>query len=79
MTEAEQRHGLMGRTDLGNDDGTIFIYTLPQRMSFWMRDTPTPLDIGFFDKDGILREVYPLHPYDETPVFSKSRARCAPR
>ncbi|EIP98036.1 hypothetical protein OpiT1DRAFT_02486 [Opitutaceae bacterium TAV1] len=74
VTPTEMEHGLMGRTDLGDDDGMIFVYRGPQRMSFWMRNTPTPLDIGFFDADGILREVYPLQAYDETPVASKGRA-----
>ena len=39
-------------------------------MSFWMRNSPTPLDIGFFSPDGVLEEVYPLHPFDETTVAS---------
>jgi len=67
----EMQRGLMGRRDLGRDDGMIFIYEKPQRMSFWMRNTPTPLDIGFFDSAGVLREVYPLHPFDETAVSSR--------
>lgn len=66
----EMERGLMERRDLGADDGMIFVYAGTQRMSFWMRNTPTPLDIGFFTADGVLREVYPLHPYDETPVNS---------
>jgi uncharacterized protein len=66
----EMERGLMERRDLGADDGMIFVYAGVQRMSFWMRNTPTPLDIGFFTADGVLREVYPLHPYDETPVSS---------
>lgn len=66
----EMQRGLMGRTDLGADDGMVFIYGEPQRMSFWMRNTPTPLDIGFFDARGVLKEVYQLYPYDETPVQS---------
>ncbi len=66
----EMERGLMERRDLGADDGMIFIYEGTQQMSFWMRNTPTPLDIGFFTADGVLREVYPLHPYDETPVRS---------
>lgn len=49
----------------------LFPYRYPQRMSFYMRNTPTPLDIGFFDADGVLREVYPLFPYDETSVRSR--------
>jgi uncharacterized protein len=66
----EMERGLMERRDLGADDGMIFVYAGVQQMSFWMRNTPTPLDIGFFTADGVLREVYPLNPYDESPVRS---------
>lgn len=67
---AEMQRGLMERRDLGKDDGMIFLYEKPQRMSFWMRNTPTPLDIGFFNAEGVLEEVYPMHPFDETSVAS---------
>ena len=70
VTLAEMQRGLMGRRDLGADEGMVFVYPVPQRMSFWMKNTPTPLDIGFFKADGKLGEVYPLYPYDETAVSS---------
>ena len=69
---AEQQLGLMFRRDLGPDDGMLFPYRTPQAMSFWMRNTPTPLDIGFFDADGVLREIYQMYPHDETTVNSRS-------
>lgn len=69
---AEMQRGLMERRNLGPDDGMIFVYERPQQMSFWMHNTPTPLDIGFFTRDGTLQEVYPLHPFDETSVASRS-------
>ncbi len=69
----EQERGLMERTDLGENDGMIFIYRTPQTMSFWMHNTPTPLDIGFFTEDGVLAEIYPMYPYDEKPVKSRGR------
>lgn len=69
----EMQQGLMGRRDLGPDQGMIFIYQRPERMSFYMRNTPTPLDIGYFTADGRLHEVYPMYPYDEKPVGSRSR------
>jgi uncharacterized protein len=72
VRDAEMQRGLMERRDLGRDEGMIFIYARPQGLSFWMRNTPTPLDIGFFDASGTLKEVYPLHPFDETPVKSRS-------
>lgn len=72
ITEPEMAHGLMGRTDLGPDQGMLFVYPRPTAMSFWMRNTPLPLDIGFFGPDGVLQEVYPMYPYDETTVASRS-------
>ena len=30
-----------------------------------MRNTSLPLDIGYFTDDGVLREIYQLHPHDE--------------
>ncbi|MEO6567896.1 MAG: DUF192 domain-containing protein [Opitutaceae bacterium] len=68
----EMQRGLMERTTLGRDEGMLFVYNRPQSMSFWMRNTPTPLDIGFFDRSGILQEIYPLHPFDEMAVRSRS-------
>jgi len=68
----EMMRGLMERKSLKSDEGMIFVYPKPQVMSFWMRNTPLPLDIGFFDASGQLREHYPLHPFDETPVRSRS-------
>jgi uncharacterized membrane protein (UPF0127 family) len=70
----EMQHGLMGRRDLGPDQGMIFIYQKPERMNFYMRNTPTPLDIGYFAADGRLREVYPMYPFDERTVSSRSEA-----
>ncbi len=71
--EAEElRRGLMYRKNMGENEGMIFLYTKPQRMSFWMRNTPLPLDVGFISSDGVLQEFYPLYPYDETTVVSRS-------
>ena len=69
----EMQRGLMGRRDLTPDQGMLFVYDKPQQQSFWMRDTPTALDVGFFDENGVLAEIYPMYPFDETPVRSISK------
>jgi uncharacterized membrane protein (UPF0127 family) len=51
----------------------LFVYAQPQSMSFWMHDTPTALDLGYFGPDGVLAEVYPLYPFDERAVSSRSK------
>jgi uncharacterized protein len=71
VMRTEMEHGLMDRRDLGRDDGMLFVYLRPQRMTFWMRNTPLPLDIGFFSPEGELREIYQMHPFDETTVGSR--------
>jgi uncharacterized membrane protein (UPF0127 family) len=72
ISEQEKNLGLMGRRDLAPDQGMLFLFERPDRMRFYMRNTPTPLDIGYFSKDGTLREIYQMYPFDETPVSSKS-------
>jgi uncharacterized protein len=72
VTSEEMSQGLMHRRDLQSGQGMLFVYTRPQRVSFWMRNTPTALDIGFFTSDGVLREVYPLFPFDERSQPSQS-------
>lgn len=72
VSPQEMMRGLMERKSLKSDEGMLFVYAKPQVMSFWMRNTPLPLDIGFFDASGQLREYYPLYPFDETQVKSRS-------
>ena len=69
--QAEMAKGLMNRTSMGENRGMIFFYDPPKQMSFWMRNTKIALDIAFFTSDGVLREVYPMYPMDETSVKSR--------
>jgi len=75
VLQAEQERGLMQRRDLGPDEGMIFVNLRPQTLVFWMRNTPTPLDIGYFTPAGELAEIYPLLPFDEREVRSRSPDR----
>jgi len=72
VSEPEMEHGLMERRDLGHDEGMIFVYDTPRQMTFWMRNTPTPLDIGYFTPDGKLAETYSMFPFDDRTIASRS-------
>lgn len=72
LTAAEQQRGLMFRETLPEDHGMLFLYDRPGRRAFWMRNTGIPLDIGYFDAGGRLREVRKLFPFDENNVRSAS-------
>ena len=64
-TEAEQARGLMFRTDLKPDGGMLF-WPYPAKggepvvANFWMKNTPSPLDILYIRADGtIAKEIMP--------------------
>ena len=76
-TTAEQTRGLMYRTDLKPDGGMIFYpYPpgggAPREANFWMKNTPTPLDMLFIRADGTIATlVENTVPFSETPVPSR--------
>ncbi len=51
ITQEEKQIGLMNRNHLDKDKGMLFIYTTPQKASFWMKNTLIPLDIIWIDQD----------------------------
>ncbi|MES2337242.1 MAG: DUF192 domain-containing protein [Pseudomonadota bacterium] len=75
-TAAEQEKGLMYRTDIAQDGGMIFTpYPAeggpPRIASFWMKNTPTALDIIFIRPDGTIATIAEnTVPFSETPVGS---------
>ena len=46
----EATHGLMNTKKI-NADGMLFYFNNEDFLSFWMKNTEIPLDIGFFNKD----------------------------
>ncbi len=75
-TSEEQARGLMYRTDIPKDGGMLFApYPAegggPREASFWMKNTPSPLDIIFIREDGtIARIAENTVPFSEAQVPS---------
>ena len=51
-TEAKRQRGLMGRRDLAGYDGMLFVFPTDTSRTFYMRNTPIPLSIAWFDANG---------------------------
>jgi uncharacterized membrane protein (UPF0127 family) len=51
-TPAQQQLGLMRRTDLAGHTGMVFRFRTVTTTSFFMRNTPLPLSIAWFDANG---------------------------
>jgi uncharacterized membrane protein (UPF0127 family) len=75
-TRQEQDQGLMFRTDIPDNGGMLFFpYPAegggPREASFWMRNTPSPLDILFIRQDGSIATIAEnTVPFSETPIRS---------
>ena len=48
----ERRQGLMHIESMKDNEGMIFIFNPPRKVSMWMRNTPMTLDMIFINKDG---------------------------
>lgn len=75
-TAEEQERGLMFRTDIPQNGGMLFAPYPPEggpprAANFWMKNTPSPLDILFIRPDGtIARIAENTVPQSETPIPS---------
>ena len=49
--------GFMGRIDIPEGTGMLFIWNDEDYRNFWMKNTPSSLDIIFFDKNGYFINV----------------------
>ena len=74
-TAAQQERGLMYRNDIGKDGGMLFAPYPPdggppRAATFWMKNTPSPLDIIFIRANGTIARIANAVPFDETPLMS---------
>lgn len=74
-TPDQQKQGLMFRTNIPADGGMLFAPYPPEgggprEASFWMKDTPSPLDIIFIRADGTIATIA-----ENTIPFSEDQVR----
>lgn len=75
-TEEARTQGLMGRERMAESQGMLFIFPDEQFRSFWMANTPLPLDILFVNQaDQIVTIQRNTVPYSEESIPSTAPAR----
>jgi uncharacterized protein len=57
-TPEERNLGLMDVRQLDADAGMLFIFDTQERLSFWMANTPLPLDLIFADEQGVIVHIH---------------------
>ena len=56
-SRSEQARGLMFRRSLAPEHGMLFLYSKPQYVSMWMRNTYVSLDMIFIRADGRVHRI----------------------
>ena len=73
--DAERARGLMFRPPLEDDRGMLFQFPAASEQSFWMKNTPSSLDILYIDTRGrIVSIASHTTPNSETPIPSNGAA-----
>ncbi len=68
-TPDTQTRGLMYRNQLAPDAGMIFLFDREQNQSFWMKNTPLPLDMIFISRDGRIVGIHAnAEPFSLKPI-----------
>ncbi len=73
-TEATRTTGLMNRFSLQPDHGMLFVFSQPQALAFWMKNTYVPLSIAFIGADGRILNVDDMAPLTESTHPSRGAA-----
>jgi uncharacterized membrane protein (UPF0127 family) len=68
----KRSRGLMGREQLKNNKGMLFILPRIERASFWMKNTKIPLSIAYIDPSCNIVEIHELQPDEDKPTLSRS-------
>jgi hypothetical protein len=69
----ERNQGLMDVNEMPENVGMLFVFDEEAPRSFWMANTPLPLDIMYVNSDSVIVRIYQnTTPFSETNLPSES-------
>lgn len=72
----ERNQGLMDVRTMPQETGMLFIFDEEAPRSFWMANTPLPLDIMYVSSDSVIVRIYQnTTPFSETSLPSEAPAQ----
>ena len=77
ITPTQQAVGMMMRTEMGANEGMLFVNSDSGRRCFWMRNTLLPLSIAFISDDGSIVNIAEMQPRSDESHCSSGPVRYA--
>ena len=77
VTQAQQAVGMMMRTEMGANEGMLFVNSDSGMRCFWMRNTLLPLSIAFIADDGTIVNIAEMQPRSDESHCSTKPVRYA--
>jgi uncharacterized membrane protein (UPF0127 family) len=71
-TGIEVQTGMMFRTNMAENEGMLFIFSVPHQTGFWMKNCPLPLSAAYIDPEGVIAEIHPLQPFDTNNIVANT-------
>lgn len=72
LTEIQMQTGMMFRTNIEENEGMIFPFPSPRRVSFWMKNCPQSLSAAYLSTDGVIREIHHFEKENTNAVVAAS-------
>ena len=72
-TFEQRQNGFMFRQEIPDGTGMLFIFEEEQVLNFWMKNTPHPLSIAYIDKNGRIRDILDMKPFDLSNITSSTK------
>ncbi|NLA51663.1 MAG: DUF192 domain-containing protein [Alcaligenaceae bacterium] len=76
-TNRSRQRGLMHRPFLAEHRAMLFVFSEPQQLCFWMRNTLIPLSIAYIDEHAKVIDIFDMQPLDENSICSSSPTQFA--
>ncbi len=71
--DIQRQTGMMFRTQMGENDGMLFVFPVPHQTAFEMKTTQVPLSAAYIDPEGTIREIHDLKPFATNSVVATAR------